>query len=77
MSFFAQYVAWGIIFLTQLSFIVLALASFYYITTVDGDAEDASTKKGIAGVIGIVFGILACIFALIIYCKWDDLKLAI
>jgi hypothetical protein len=49
----------------------------YYFTTIEGDDDEASSKKGMAAVIGITCALMGCIFAALIYCKWDDLKLAI
>lgn len=60
-----------------MSFIVLSIASLYYFTTVEGDDDEASTKKGFAAMVGITCGLVAILFAACVWCKWDDLKLAI
>jgi len=72
LSIFAEYVAWGIIFLTQALLVAFSLGSFYMWTTY----EDEQMKTG-ALVGGIVFAILAALFLLAICCGWKQLKAAI
>lgn len=71
MSIFAEYVAWGLIFLTQLAFLVLTAGSFYLFAAGDDDS------KNLALVVGICGAILSLLFCLAIYCGWNSLKLAI
>lgn len=73
MSIFAEYLAWGIIILTELCFIFLAGGGFYYYTAGDVDANTKST----ALIIGLVFALVAVIFSVCIWCGWTSLKLAI
>ena len=72
LSIFAEYVAWGIIFLTQALLVAFCLGSLYMYTTY----EDSSMKNG-ALIGGIVCGILAALFLLAICCGWRQLKAAI
>lgn len=72
MSIFAEYVAWGIIFLTQFGFIALTAGSFYYYTTVSDDGQ-----KSLAILLGIIGAILSILFCLALWCGWHQLRLAI
>lgn len=79
MSWFAEYIAWGIIVLVQLG--TIGAATFcigFYLensskTSVDGHALNPNTMLGA----GIGFAIFACIFLLALYCGFSSLKLAI
>lgn len=73
MSIFAEYVAWAIIVLTQISFVVVCLGSLFYMTRLPkGDGR----KKAALG-IAIVSGIIGLLFCLALWCGWNQLKLAI
>lgn len=73
MSIFAEYVAWGIIAVTQITFVVMAFGSFYYMFSSDVSSE---AKK--AAVVGaIIFSLLSVCFCMCLYCFWSSLKIAI
>lgn len=72
LSVFAEYVAWGIIFATQIGLIALSLFSFYYYTKT---TENGKSGAGLA--VGIISGLFAIIFCLLIYFAWNQLKLSI
>lgn len=71
MSIFAEYVAWGLIFLTQIGFLALTAGSFYFY------AFGNSETKSVALLVGIIGAILSLLFCLALYCGWSQLKLAI
>jgi len=71
MSIFAEYVAWGLIALTQIGFIVLTIGSFYFFATTDGDNKYGALVGGIIG------AILSLLFCIMLWCGWSQLKLAI
>lgn len=73
MSIFAEYVAWGIIFLTQIGLLGLTIGSLYFYTT--SSAE--SSNKNAALAVGIGAGIATLVFAIMLFCGWQSLKLAI
>ena len=72
LSIFAEYVAWGLIFMVQAGLIALSIGSFYYYTQVNENG-----KSGAAIAVGIISGIFAIVFCLLIYCGWSQLKLSI
>lgn len=71
MSIFAEYVAWGIIILTELAFVVLTIGGFYMY------ARGYEETKYLALTLGIVGAILALIFGLAVVCGYKSLTLAI
>ena len=74
MSYFAEYLAWGLIFLVQVGLFVIAAAGFIYYT----QAGEKKENKGTAALItGILFLLLAIIFAIAVYCGWKQLTLAV
>lgn len=40
MSLFAEYVAWGLVFLIQIGFILMAIGGFYFYTQKTGDDSE-------------------------------------
>lgn len=71
MAFFANILAWAIIFLTQIAFIALTAASLYYWSTINENSSQlAKDRKTIALVSGICFGIISLLFALALWCGW-------
>jgi len=73
MAFFANILAWIIIALTQIAFIVLCAGSFYMWMGM----ADNNPAKNTALIVGIITGILALLFAVSLWCGWNSLKLAI
>jgi len=75
LSLFAEWVAWGMVFVVQIGFIGVTLMSLkmYSKYKEDGDSENANAAIGIGG----LFGILSLIFACMIYCGYNQLKTAI
>lgn len=73
MSIFAEYVAWALVFITQIGFFVIGVGSLYYYAT----AEEGNKKKGAALLFGICGTILSLLFSIALYCGWSQLKLAI
>jgi hypothetical protein len=71
MSIFAEYIAWGIIAITQIGLIGLTVASLGYYATSESKA------KKMALVVGICGAILSLLFCVAVYCGWDSLKNAI
>lgn len=71
MAFFANILAWAIIFLTQIAFIALTAASLYYWSTINENSSQlAKDRKTIALVSGICFGLISLLFALALWCGW-------
>ena len=75
LSLFAEYLAWALIFVVQIGFIVMAGAGFY--TYVSAASANKTDKSRVGLVFGIVFSIVALLFALAVYCGWNRLKIAI
>jgi hypothetical protein len=71
MSIFAEYIAWGIIAITQLGFIGLTIGAFAYYT------QAGKEMKTVALLIGIAGAIMSLIVCVCIYCGWSSLKKAI
>lgn len=72
LSWFAEYLAWAIIILTQLGFLAVTGGAIYgYVTYKD------ETTKTYALVFSIVFGLLSLIFGCCLWCGWKSLNLAI
>lgn len=72
MSIAAEYLAWALVFLTQVGFIVLAVGGFYIHQTA---TNPDSKTQGLT--FGIVFAILGLLFAIALWCGYDQLKIAI
>jgi hypothetical protein len=71
MSYFAEYLAWGLIFLVQISLVVIAAGGFIYYTQASGSKQSAALG------VGIVSLVLAVVFAIALYCGWKQLTLAV
>ena len=72
MSLLAEYVAWALIFLVQIGLILLAVGGVVYYT------QATSENKGTTSlVVGIISAIFAMIFAVAVYCGWNQLKMSI
>jgi hypothetical protein len=73
MSIFAEYLAWAIVILTLVGFMVMGAGGFYYYTSVDA----SSSKKSMAIMMGFLCTILAIVFSVLLWCGWSHVKLAI
>lgn len=72
MSLFAEYIAWGIIAITELGLIALTCIGFgYWATTNNAEAGRIGLLTGILGALATIVATLA------IYCGWNSLKRAI
>lgn len=71
MSFFAEYIAWAIIAITQLGLLALTIGSFMYF------AQAGKEAKKVALLIGIASGLATLLVCVCIYCGWNSLKSAI
>lgn len=72
MSIFAEYLAWALIILTQIGLFAVAAGAFVQ-RTQENDAE----KKQMLLITGIVGGIFAVLFLMMICCGYNQLKTAI
>lgn len=76
MSVFAEYLAWGIVILTQIGLLAVAAGAFIYRgqlakeATENGMAVDAEKQKSLL-IAGIMGGVLALFFACMIYCGYN------
>ena len=85
MSWFAEYIAWGLVFIVQIFFIgATAFSAMGYIeasnmTGYEIDLEDQALRESKDGLLWatVGFAILSAIFACMICCGWSQLKLAI
>ena len=67
MGAFAEYLAWGLIFLVQIGLVVISAGGFIYYT----QAGEENENKGSAALgVGIVSLLLAVVFAFALYCGW-------
>lgn len=72
MSAFAEYLAWGLIFLVEIGVLVIGVGALVYYTQANG------SKKGTAALwTGIACLLFFVIFSMLLYCGWKHLKLAI
>lgn len=71
MSFFAEYIAWGIIGLTLLSLVGITIASFGYYATTKDDTKNLALAVGLCG------ALLSLIFCICLKCGWSSLHNAI
>lgn len=82
MSIFAEYLAWGLVILTQIGLVAVAGGAFVYRgqlakeATELGTTPDAEEQKSLM-FMGIGAGIFAMLFACMIFCGYSQLKTAI
>ena len=72
MSIFAETLAWGLVILTQIALIGVAIGAF----VARSQTNDAEQQKSLL-VAGIVGGLFAALFFCMIYCGYSNLKTAI
>jgi len=77
MSFFAEYISWAIVILCQLGFIGASVFGFMQFVKGGEENESEHNKRTMWLFVGIIFGVLAMIFACGIYCGFQSLKVAI
>ena len=71
MSFFAEYIAWGIIAITMLGLTALTIGSFMLY------AHAGEQAKNVTLIIGIASGLVTILACVCVYCGWNSLKTAI
>lgn len=82
MSIFAEYLAWGLVILTQLGLIAVAGGAFVYRSQLakeaaaDNSTPDAEKQKSLL-IMGIMAGLFSMLFACMIFCGYSQLKTAI
>ena len=82
MNIFAEYLAWGLVILTQLGLIAVAGGAFVYRGQLAKEAAaanstpDAEQQKSLL-IMGIMAGLFSMLFACMIFCGYSQLKTAI
>lgn len=71
LSIFAEYVAWGMVFIVQIGLIGATVACVGLFT------EAAAEDKVYCGIGAVVFAIMSAIFACMLFCGYNQLKTAI
>jgi len=82
MSMFAEYIAWSIVVVVQVGLVFGTGFCFYFYFAEPEGGYDLESKainetKKYSLIVGIVFGIVSLVYAILIMCFKDSLKIAI
>lgn len=77
MSIFAEYLAWGIVILTQIGLLAMTAGAFVARGQLKSTQSDFEEKSKSYLIFGIVGGLFALLFMCMIYCGYNQLKTAI